>query len=156
MPRKPRTYLADLPCHVVQRDNNRDACFFTDDDWRFYREALSDACRRYRVAVHVYILNDQSGAPADGASDSGGYLARDAVAGLAHCEVCQPDLSALRRPTGKPAKASLVDAQAHLPSCYRHIESLGRCRDANDLRLPTCSFLRPQRPESRRAHWGDP
>ena len=42
-----------VPCYVVQRGNNRDACFFTDDDFRFYREALSDASRRYQVDVHA-------------------------------------------------------------------------------------------------------
>jgi hypothetical protein len=30
MPRKTRMYLPDVPVHVVQRGNNRDACFF----WR--------------------------------------------------------------------------------------------------------------------------
>ena len=50
MPRKPRMYLAGVPCHVVQRGNNRAACFFTDDDYAFYLEVLADACRRYRVS----------------------------------------------------------------------------------------------------------
>ena len=56
MPRKPRMYLADVPCHVVQRGNNREACFFHDDDYRFYLDVLGDACRRYRVDVHAYAL----------------------------------------------------------------------------------------------------
>ena len=56
MPRKPRMYLAGVPGHVVQRGNNRPACFFTDDDNAFYREVLADACRRYRVGVHAYVL----------------------------------------------------------------------------------------------------
>ena len=56
MPRKPRMYLAGVPCHVVQRGNNRAACFFTDDDYAFYLEVLADACRRYRVDVHAYVL----------------------------------------------------------------------------------------------------
>ena len=38
MPRKPRMYLAGVPCHVVQRGNNRAACFFTDDNYAFYLE----------------------------------------------------------------------------------------------------------------------
>ncbi len=41
MPRSPRMYLADLPCHVIQRGNNRDARFFSDDDYLFYREFFS-------------------------------------------------------------------------------------------------------------------
>ena len=56
MPRKPRMYLAGVPCHVVQRGNNRAACFFTDDDYAFYLEVLADACRRYRVDVNAYVL----------------------------------------------------------------------------------------------------
>lgn len=39
MPRKPRVYLADIPVHNVQRGNNRDACFFSDDDYLFLVEA---------------------------------------------------------------------------------------------------------------------
>ncbi len=31
MPRKTRMYLPDIPVHVVQRGNNRDACFFCED-----------------------------------------------------------------------------------------------------------------------------
>jgi REP element-mobilizing transposase RayT len=36
MPRKPRFGLTEVPQHVIQRGNNRNACFFTDDDYRFY------------------------------------------------------------------------------------------------------------------------
>ncbi len=56
MPRKPRMYLPGVPCHVVQRGNNRDACFFAEEDYRFYLECLGSAARRYRVAVHAYVL----------------------------------------------------------------------------------------------------
>ena len=56
MPRKPRMYLAGVPAHVIQRGNNRDACFFRDDDYRFYCQCLADACDRYGVAVHAYVL----------------------------------------------------------------------------------------------------
>ena len=47
MPRKPRMYLPGIPCHVIQRGNNRDACFFAEQDYQFYLECLKDACRRY-------------------------------------------------------------------------------------------------------------
>ena len=40
MPRKPRMYLPDVPAHIVQRGNNRDACFFSDDDYLYYLEVL--------------------------------------------------------------------------------------------------------------------
>ncbi len=35
MPRKTRMYAAGVPCHVVQRGNNREATFYSDDDGLF-------------------------------------------------------------------------------------------------------------------------
>src|SRR5690606_25890955 len=56
MPRKQRMYLPGVPAHVVQRGNNRDACFFQDEDYQFYLAVLADALRRYRVHLHAYVL----------------------------------------------------------------------------------------------------
>ena len=56
MPRKPRMYLPDLPFHIVQRGNNRDATFFAEQDYHFYLECLYDASIRYGVAIHAYVL----------------------------------------------------------------------------------------------------
>jgi putative transposase len=35
MPRRPRLNLTDLPLHVVQRGNNRQPCYFAEEDYRF-------------------------------------------------------------------------------------------------------------------------
>ncbi|MCG6891032.1 MAG: transposase [Gammaproteobacteria bacterium] len=56
MPRKPRMYIGDIPCHVVQRGNNHGACFFAARDYHLYLHFLQDACRRYRVDLHAYVL----------------------------------------------------------------------------------------------------
>ena len=53
MPKKPRMYLPDVPCHVIQRGNNREACFYSDQD---YLDCLEDASHRYGVRVHAYAL----------------------------------------------------------------------------------------------------
>ncbi len=37
MPRKRRMYLPGIPAHVVQRGNNRGACFDADQDYRKIR-----------------------------------------------------------------------------------------------------------------------
>ncbi len=34
MPRRPRIFLPGIPLHLIQRGNNRQACFFADDDYR--------------------------------------------------------------------------------------------------------------------------
>lgn len=49
-------YMAGVPCHVIQRGNNREACFFTDDDYSFYLECLASACNRYHVSCHACVL----------------------------------------------------------------------------------------------------
>ena len=56
MPRKPRMYLPGIPAHVVQRGNNRDACFFADEDYRYYLNALAQGCQQYDVQLHAYCL----------------------------------------------------------------------------------------------------
>lgn len=55
MPRKPRMYLPGVPCHVVQRGDNRHATFFAGD-YRFYLSCLSDGGERYGVSRHAYVL----------------------------------------------------------------------------------------------------
>ena len=54
MPRKSRLYIPDVPCHIIQCGNNRDACFFSTKDYRFYLECLVDA-ERYLLACYRYI-----------------------------------------------------------------------------------------------------
>ena len=56
MARPPRLELAGVPLHVIQRGNNRAACFFGDVDRRFYLKCLARASRRARCAVHAYVL----------------------------------------------------------------------------------------------------
>lgn len=56
MPRLPRFALPGTPQHVIQRGNNRQACFAADEDYRFYLECLRDAAKRYGCAVHAYVL----------------------------------------------------------------------------------------------------
>jgi len=56
MPRLPRPRLADMPFHVIQRGNNRAACFFCDGDRRRYLEDLRIQALRHGVSVHAYVL----------------------------------------------------------------------------------------------------
>jgi len=56
MPRKHRVYLSVMTCHVIQRGNDRQPCFFSEDDYLFYLECLYDACKRYHVNLHAYVL----------------------------------------------------------------------------------------------------
>src|SRR5687768_4096313 len=56
MPRRARLRLAGLPLHIIQRGNNRTACFFADEDYGRYLHHLADLARRFECAVHAYAL----------------------------------------------------------------------------------------------------
>jgi len=56
MPRRPRIVLADVPLHVIQRGNNRQLCFLTDADRRFYLDCLAAYGSENGCAVHAYVL----------------------------------------------------------------------------------------------------
>lgn len=56
MPRKRRFFLPDVPVHVVQRGNNRQAVFFDDNDYRVYLDWLGEAAAAHGCAIHAYVL----------------------------------------------------------------------------------------------------
>ncbi len=56
MPRRPRLKLAAVPLHIIQRGNNRGACFFAEDDYQFYLDHLGQACKKHKVDLHAYVL----------------------------------------------------------------------------------------------------
>lgn len=56
MPRSRRVEAPNVPLHVIQRGNNRAACFFGDIDRRFYLRSLTEMAARRGVAIHAYVL----------------------------------------------------------------------------------------------------
>ena len=56
MPRRARVILPGTPLHLIQRGNNRSACFFDDQDYQFYLEWLAEYARDTGCSVHSYVL----------------------------------------------------------------------------------------------------
>ncbi len=56
MPRRPRIIVPGVPLHIIQRGNNRQACFFCDDDYLFYLYWLEELSRLSRCFVHAFAL----------------------------------------------------------------------------------------------------
>jgi putative transposase len=56
MPRHARTIVPEVATHIVQRGNNRAACFFSDADRLVYLAQLGDLSRRHDCDVHAYCL----------------------------------------------------------------------------------------------------
>lgn len=55
MPRRARVILSGAPLHLIQRDNDRCACFFDDQDYQCYLE-LGEYAKRTGCSVHAYVL----------------------------------------------------------------------------------------------------
>ena len=56
MPRKPRFNLIGIPQHVIQRGNNREPCFYAEQDYRRYLNDLREVAKKYRCRIHAYVL----------------------------------------------------------------------------------------------------
>jgi len=122
MPRKPRFFLPDVPVHVVQRGNNRDAVFFAEEDYQAYLNWLEEGARRYDCAIHAYVLmtNHTHILVTPGARDSVSRLLQ---------YVGRHYVPYVNNKNGRSGtlwegrfKASLIDAEAYLLACYRYIE----------------------------------
>lgn len=56
MPRQPRLVLPGMAIHVIQRGNNRAACFRTSSDYQLYLLHLRELSKKHECAVHAYCL----------------------------------------------------------------------------------------------------
>jgi len=56
MARLGRYFIAGQALHLIQRGNNRQAIFHSDDDYRIYRSWLGEAAQEYGCAIHAYVL----------------------------------------------------------------------------------------------------
>lgn len=56
MPRRPRIIVPNTPQHIIQRGNNRQACFYADEDYQFYLEWLKEYAGKLECSVHAYVL----------------------------------------------------------------------------------------------------
>lgn len=56
MPRRLRLNLIDVPQHIIQRGNNRQATFFAEENYCFYLDRLVDASRKYGRSIYADVL----------------------------------------------------------------------------------------------------
>ena len=56
MPRRARIALPNVPLHLIQRGNNRQPCFFADEDYRNYLDWLAEYAGKTGCRIHAYVL----------------------------------------------------------------------------------------------------
>lgn len=122
MPRPARIEVPGVPLHIVQRGNNRSACFFNDLDRRFYLKCLVDASVARGCEIHAYVLMSnhvhllttprQLGAASAMLQDVGRRYVRN--------------INSIHERTGTlwegRFKSSLIDSDLYLFTCHRYIE----------------------------------
>lgn len=56
MARLKRICLSGIPQHIIQRGNNREACFLSEADFAAYAHWLNKYSKEYRVAIHAWVF----------------------------------------------------------------------------------------------------
>jgi putative transposase len=56
MPRQPRYFIPGIPQHVITRGVDRQAVFFSPEDYSLYLDALLEASKTHLCSVHSYVL----------------------------------------------------------------------------------------------------
>jgi putative transposase len=122
MARQPRYVLPGQPQHVIQRGNNRDVIFVAEPDYRFYLEKLKNACDNIGCEVHAYVLmtNHVHLLMTPHEEDSLSRVMQSLGRRYVQYYNCR------HRRTGTlwegRYRATLVDAESYLLTCYRYIE----------------------------------
>ena len=122
MPRPPRLELPDVPLHVLQRGNNRAACFFNEADRRFYLKCLASASLARGCAIHAYVLMTNHVHLLVTPPEAGAVGAMMQDVGRRYVRV----LNTIHGRTGSlwegRFKSSLIDSESYLLTCHRYIE----------------------------------
>ena len=60
MPRRARLSVPGIAWHVIQRGNNRSACFYGDDDYSRYLDTLREQAIKHECAIHAQSMRSDS------------------------------------------------------------------------------------------------
>ena len=122
MARHSRLIFPDVAVHIVQRGNNRSACFRADGDYLVYLAHLRHLSRKHQCEVHAYCLmtNHVHLLLTPNAADACGVLMRD----LGRCYVRYFNRRYSRSGTlweGR-FRSCIAESPQYVLACYRYIE----------------------------------
>lgn len=122
MPRRKRMYLSGVPFHIVQRGNNREACFYSPEDYQYYLYLLKIALKRYAVNLHCYVLMTNHVHLLMTPSDKEGISNVMKVLGSRYAQYMNQTYQRTGTMWEGRHKSSAVDDDIYLLKCYRYIE----------------------------------
>ena len=122
MARLPRFVIPSQPQHIIVRGNNRESVFYREEDYRFYLEKLKQACDKHQCELHAYVLMTNhihlllTPHSEQGIGKMIQMLGRYYVQYFNHVNNRTGTLWEGRY------KATLIDSEHYLLTCYRYIE----------------------------------
>lgn len=122
MPRRKRNYLPGLPYHLVQRGNNRQACFRHHDDYLNYLELWREKSRWYGVDVHAYCLMTNHIHFIVTGHDVGAISNTMKVVGSRYASIVNRRYDRTGTLWEGRHRPSLIDSERYLLTCYRYAE----------------------------------
>jgi len=122
MPRRARNYIAGYPYHIVQRGNNREACFLESENYQYYLELWERLSKKYGVEVHAYCLMTNHAhflvTPKEKDSISNTFK----VVGSRYVQYINRRYDHTGTMWEGRHKPSMIQSERYLLSCYRYIE----------------------------------
>lgn len=122
MARLPRYAVPGQPQHVIQRGNNRSVLFAAAKDYQFFRDCLQTACEHHGSQVHAYVFMTNHV-----------HLLMtpktESAIGKVMQSVGRRYVQYFNYTSGRTGtlwegryRATLIDTERYLLSCYRYIE----------------------------------
>jgi putative transposase len=122
MARLPRIDLAGVPQHVLQRGNNRAACFFQPADYTFYLDSLRQAAHQHNCAVYAYVLMTNHVHLLVSGAETGCVSAMMQTLGRRYVRAINQRYGRSGTLWEGRFKSSVVDSERYLLTCMRYIE----------------------------------
>jgi putative transposase len=122
MPRRARIMLSGIPVHIRHRGNNRQRCFYEDQDRSFYLLHLSRLLARSQCALHAYCLmtNHVHLLLTPAALDGCARLMK--ALGQLHTQYVNRTYGRTGSLWEGRFRSSLVQSERYLLECYRYVE----------------------------------
>jgi putative transposase len=122
MARLPRLYLPGCAQHVIQRGNNREACFYDEADYKAYLSFLKDAATKCQVAIHAFVLMTNHVHLLVTPSDEQGISRMMQAQGRKYVQYFNFTYGRTGTLWEGRYKSTLVDSDSYLLTVYRYIE----------------------------------
>lgn len=122
MPRPRRLEPPGVALHVIQRGNNRSACFFCDMDRHFYLKCLAEYAERRGCAIHAYALMTNHVHLLVTPATPGGVSRMLQDVGRRYVRTVNEAQSRTGTLWEGRFKSNPIDSETYLLTCHRYIE----------------------------------